>query len=453
MSQLTIAALAEQFRNRTLDPIAAVEQCLKRIDALEPTVRAWVVVDRDGARRAAAAASAELARGIDRGPLHGVPLGIKDIIDVAGLPTLAGARVRDGRPALRDAEIVARLRAAGAVVLGKTVTTEFASFDPSPTHNPWNSTSTPGGSSSGSAAAVAAEMCLASLGSQTGGSIIRPASYCGVCGLKPSWGRVSLTGIVPLAYHLDHPGPLARCVADLEIVYRAIAGYDPSDAVSQFRDPREFDDPADVAAGQSTPPKLGWVKGFFYDRAEADVQAATTDAVERMRAAGAKVEIIELPASFAGVVAAHRMIMAVDAAAYHRETFAARRNEYGSRIASLLDEGLAATSTDFSRALNLQLQFRRDMQCLLENSGVDGLVMPAVSNAAPPIATTGDPSFQAPWSFAGLPVVSMPSGVGTNGCPTALQVVGPMWKELPLLATAAWCERAIGFDAKPSIAG
>lgn len=442
----SIAEAARALRDRKTTPLELVDVCLKQIERLEPRVRAWVVVDADGARRAASKAAEELQAGVDRGPLHGIPVGIKDIVDVAGFPTRAGAKVTSTEPKKNDAFVVRRLREAGAVILGKTVTTEFASFDPPPTRNPWNVERTPGGSSSGSAAACAVDMCFAAIGSQTGGSIIRPASYCGVYGLKPTWGRVSLAGIVPLAMHLDHPGPIARTVDDLAIVYRAIAGYDANDPCSQ-----RCADEGLQATTNAAKPKIGVVGGFFREKATDDVRRAMDAAVERMREAGAVVESITLPESFAGVVAAHRMVMAVEAASFHRETFVARRSEFGPRIASLLDEGLAATSADYARALALQLRFRRDMERLLADAKVDALAMPAVSNTAPPADTTGEPSFQAPWSFSGLPVVSMPCSLGADGLPVCLQFVGAAWQESALLQNAAWCERAIAFNAMPSL--
>lgn len=439
-----IAEAGAALRRGTLKPRDLVERCLARIDVLEERVRAWVLVDRDGARRAADHAGRELANGFDRGPLHGIPIGIKDIIDVAGFPTLAGARVRPNTPAARDAFVVTRLREDGAIVLGKTVTTEFASFDPPPTKNPWNPERTPGGSSSGSAAAVATGMCFAALGSQTGGSIIRPASYCGVAGLKPTWGRVSLAGIVPLAYHLDHPGPIARTVADLGVTYRAMRGFDPNDPIAR-------QDAPTPSCDNAAPTRIGVVRGFFTDRATPTVRDTAAKAVERLGTGAMEVVDVELPTSFADVVRSHRMVMAVESAAYHREMFAARRAEYGPRITGLLDEGLAATSTDYSRALALQLTFRRDMERLILETGVDGLVMPAVSNTAPSADTTGEPSFQAPWSFAGLPVVSMPCGLGDDGLPVCVQFVGQAWCEEGLLVAAAECEKRFGWAESPAI--
>src|SRR5207253_2204960 len=221
-------------------------------------------VDRDGARAGARERDQELRRGQWRGPLHGIPIGIKDIFDVFDWPTAAGSRLWANSIARQDATVVRRLRQAGAVLVGKTVTTQYASFDPSPTRNPWNLARTPGGSSSGSAAAVACGMCLGALGSQTGGSITRPASYCGVAGLKPTFGRVRCDGVVPLAPSMDHVGPIAACIRDLAILLQVIAGPD-------LRDPNCVDQPIpdfNASMSQRKPPlRLARVRGLFQERA------------------------------------------------------------------------------------------------------------------------------------------------------------------------------------------
>src|SRR5579872_5026359 len=223
----TIAGVSQVLLKRERTCVSVVEDCLAQIEAWEPRVHAWVSVDRTGALARARELDRELEDGKCRGPLHGIPVGIKDLVDIAGWPTLAGTSWLPNTPAASDAPIVARLRAAGAIILGKTVTTQFACFDPPPTRNPWNLDRTPGGSSSGSAAAVATGMCLGAIGSQTGGSITRPASFCGVAGCKPTFGTVPLDGVYPLAASLDHPGPLARTVDDLATVLAAIV--DPAD--------------------------------------------------------------------------------------------------------------------------------------------------------------------------------------------------------------------------------
>src|SRR5437879_3125613 len=257
----TIHKAAEEIRQGRLSPSELLEDCLSKIDRYEPKVQAWVFVDRESARAQCDALTQELKHGQYRGPLHGVPLGIKDIFDVFDWPTAAGSQLWKQSIARRDATVVARLRQAGAVFLGKTVTTQYASFDPSPTRNPWNLTRTPGGSSSGSAAAVACGMCLGALGSQTGGSITRPASYCGVAGCKPTFGRVSVNGVVPLAYSMDHPGPMALCVWDLAVLLQTIE--DPL-----FSNIWPVDDLLVKLNGPSEPPHLRRIRGLFEDQAE-----------------------------------------------------------------------------------------------------------------------------------------------------------------------------------------
>src|SRR5262245_20815032 len=220
----TIHAAAEAIRLGTATPLDLLDQCLKQIDRWESKVRAWVFVDEARAREDAKRMTDELKRGNYRGPLHGIPIGVKDIFDVFDWPTAAGSKLWANSIARQYATVVANLRSAGAVFLGKTVTTQYASFDPPVTRNPWNLERTPGGSSSGSAAAVSTLMCLGALGSQTGGSLTRPASYCGIATCKPSYGLLCADGVVPLAPSMDHPGPMGRCVRDVELLLRGMGG-------------------------------------------------------------------------------------------------------------------------------------------------------------------------------------------------------------------------------------
>jgi len=434
---------AQAFRAGRYSPLEVVEDCLSRIEALDDKIHAWVLVDAEDAREAAARAAAELAAGQDRGPLSGIPVGIKDIVDVAGWPTEAGSTLRRGHMAQRDATVVARLREAGAVILGKTVTTEFACFDPPPTRNPWNLRHTPGGSSSGSAAAVALGMCLTAIGSQTGGSINRPASYCGICGLKPTFGRVSVAGVVPVSFHLDHIGPLGGRVSDLAAVLQAIAGHDERDPLSQDRPVDEY--LRDV--GRSLAPRLGLV-GEFLDQADATIRDETLAAIERLRDGGATVETINMPESMRRVGSLHRRIMAVEAAEVHRGTFATHRSAYGPRIASLIDEGLCTTAVDYAEALRWQRPMRRDVVEAMAH--FDALLAPATPTTAPAdLSTTGDPRLNSPLSYLGLPTVSFPCSLAADGMPCALQLIGRPLEERPLLAMAAWCESQLGFDALP----
>ncbi|HYB74438.1 MAG TPA: amidase, partial [Candidatus Sulfotelmatobacter sp.] len=314
-AELTVAEAAERIRRGTLSPVALVEACLARIEALDEKLQAWVTVDRDGALAAARERDREATRGAIRGPLHGIPVGVKDIFYVGGLRCTAGSKVTADFVAPFDAASVARLRQAGAIILGKTQTTEFATFDPAPTHNPWKRGHTPGGSSSGSAAAVAARMVPCALGTQTAGSILRPASYCGVVGYKPTYGRVSRYGVFPVSWALDHIGSMARTVEDAALVAMAMAGHDPKDPGS-LRAPVP-----DLRAclARRDPPRLGVVRDFFWEKAAPEVARHTDQVLERLAKAGARIEERPLAPSFAVGHAAHRIVMKAEMAEVHRD--------------------------------------------------------------------------------------------------------------------------------------
>ncbi|HZT79657.1 MAG TPA: amidase, partial [Gemmataceae bacterium] len=336
---LILHIAADDVRAGRRTPVDLVNACLDRIDRYEPRVKAWVFVDRDGARREAERLTDELRRGQYRGPLHGIPIGVKDIFDVFDWPTAAGSRLWANSIARHDAAVVAKLRQAGAIFLGKTVTTQYASFDPPPTRNPWNLERTPGGSSSGSAAAVACGMCYGALASQTGGSITRPAAYCGVPGCKPTWGRVSKVGVVPLAPSMDHVGVMAGCVRDLAILLQIIGGFDPRDPDCSPGDMPDLTARLAEGAPSSRAPRLGRLRGLFEDQAAPSVRAEMQRAHDRFVARGAQVVDVALPASFSEVLARHRTVMAVEAAAYHEPRLHRHPEDYGPNITKLLREG------------------------------------------------------------------------------------------------------------------
>jgi aspartyl-tRNA(Asn)/glutamyl-tRNA(Gln) amidotransferase subunit A len=441
----TIHAAAEEIRAGRLSPIELLDACLERIDRLEPRVHAWVLVDREGARADAERLHAELRRGQWRGPLHGIPVAVKDIFDVFDWPTAAGSRLWAGSVARQDATAVRRLREAGAVFPGKTVTTQYASFDPPVTRNPWDLTRTPGGSSSGSAAAVACGMCPAALGSQTGGSITRPASFCGVAGCKPTFGRVSGAGVVPLAPSMDHVGPIARSVRDLALLLEVLAGPDPQDPLCADRAVPDY-----LAALSRPPaaPRLGRVRGLFEERAEPAVRALMD---EVSAAFDGHVREVALPAGFAEVVPRHRTVMAVEAAAYHEPRLRRHPDDYQPRIRALLEEGLATPAAEYARCKEHQRRLTEAVTACLAD--VDALLTPATTGPAPPADTTGDPAFNSPWSYTGLPTVSIPAGWTAEGLPLAVQLVGRPWGEAELLAAAAWCEGRLAVPAREPLAG
>lgn len=421
----TIHEAARALRAGTLTPTDLVEECLSAIDRHEGRVRAWVSVDRDGALAEAERLLSELRAGFDRGPLHGIPVGVKDIFDVAGWPTAAGSRLWKDAIARADSDAIHRLRQSGAILLGKTVTTSYASFDPPVTRNPWDTSRTPGGSSSGSAAAVACGMCLAALASQTGGSISRPASYCGVAGLKPTHGRVGLGGVVPLAPTMDHAGVIAGCVRDLALVFEAIAL------------------PAGTGHGsvRPQPEEIVWLGGMFERLADGAVRALAGALRERHRFAP-----VTPPAEFADILRHHRVIMAVEAAAFHGERFRRHPEDYPPRITGLIEEGLACPAVAYHDARNARRAARAAVSALTRSHV---LMTPATTTLPPPADTTGDPAFNSPWSFTGHPTVSLPAGWSEDGLPFCVQLIGAVGRETDLFALAARCEERFARVERP----
>ncbi len=421
---LTIATAAAMLAAGQLRPSQLLAFCLGQIDRHERDVQAWVVVDRQQAIASARAADEEIAAGHRLSPLHGIPIGIKDIVDVAGLPTRGGSTITSPLPAAVDAPIVAAMRSAGAILVGKTVTTELACFDPAPTRNPWNLRHTPGGSSSGSAAAVAAGMCLAAVGSQTGGSITRPATYCGVSGWKPTFGLISRDGVLPVSEHLDHVGLIARDADDLQLMAQALGLAELDDAL---------------------PRRIAVVEPYFLEEASQEVREAFLAAIDRLASCGIRAERIGLPAGFADCHAQHRTIMAAEAAAVHAAAFARQRSQFGPNLASLLDEGLATRPQAYREALDFQRQFHESVKDWCEP--YEAVVTPATNTTAPAtLTTTGDPRFNSPWSLAGVPTVSTICGRGRSGMPVGWQWIGRPGEDARLLGIAAHCTARLGFQ-------
>ena len=371
-----------------LCPSDLVDSCFAAIESRESEIQAWVHLDRDGARSAAESLNREAAAGSLRGVLHGIPIGVKDIIDVVGLPTRAGSPLRTDHLASEDADIVAELRRRGAIILGKTVTTQFACFDPAVTANPFDVTRTPGGSSSGSAAALASNMCLAALGTQTGGSIIRPAAYCGVCGLKPTRDAWSLRGVVPVSFHLDHIGPMGRSVGDLACLWWADQ---PVVVIESFVE----------EAWRMAPPQIALPEIFFASPLSPDVKTVVDAAVAKFAACGAEIRTVSFPDDLGNVLAMHRLIMAVEAAEYHRQAYADHPGAFAPNLAGLIEEGLGVASIDYAAALKHQRHFTRQLSSQFECGTV--WLMSATTTTAPPRTSTGSPAFNSPWSYSGVP--------------------------------------------------
>ena len=443
---LSIAESASRIASGKLTPSQLVKSCLERIDAFDYKIKAWALVDREGALSTARRLEQELAQGKRRSALHGIPVGIKDIFYTAGLPTEAGSRAWAGFVPDYDATPVARLKEAGAIILGKTHTTEFAYFDPAPTGNAWNTEHTPGGSSSGSGASVAAGMCPAALGSQTMGSVLRPAAYNGIVGFKPQYGRISVYGVVPVSPVLDHVGILTRTVTDTALIFQAIAGHDSRDELS-------LNEPVPdclAALEKQAPPRLGLVRSLFYDNADDEMRQHTDKVVALLRQAGATIEEITPPPSFATIIDNARIIMAVEAAASHRESFARHGDKYRAGIRKLIEDGLAIAPADYQKALKVRLQQCSEMEPLLHQ--MDAMLTPGIPGPAPHgLASTGNPVMQAPWTIMGIPSISLPSGLSQSGLPLAIQLGGQPKAEDRLLAVARWCESALKTDLRPPL--
>jgi aspartyl-tRNA(Asn)/glutamyl-tRNA(Gln) amidotransferase subunit A len=443
LHDLSAAEAARLIRRRDVSPVELVDALLDRIERSQPILKTFVTVDADGARAAARAAEQAVADGAELGPLHGVPFGAKDIYDAVGLPTTAGYGPLANKIATTDAFSIERMKAAGAILLGKTVTTQFASADPSPTVNPWRPDRTPAGSSSGSGASVGARLLPIALGTQTGGSILRPSAYNGVVGLKPTYGRISRSGIVPLAWSLDHAGPIVRTVEDAALVLGAIAGHDPRDPHSLTADVPDY-----VSALGSTgrPPRLG-VLPQFLERAEPAVSAHLTDVASRLRAAGADVREITFPSPVDLYLAVQGITQVSEPAAVHAAWISRDRSAYSPRIRSTTMLGQVVPAWAYLHAQRLRRRLATETAALMAD--VDAFLLPTASNLPPGPETTGDPSFQAPWSLLGLPSISLPSGLSADGLPFATQLVSRHLDEVTLLQAATWVEHTLAFTARP----
>lgn len=398
-----------------------VRASLARIEALEPQLHAWAALDPELALAQARAVD----RGLDAhhlpGLLGGVPLGVKDIFDTADLPTACGSPIYAGRRPAADAHAVAAARAAGAVVMGKTVTTEFAYFSPGPTANPWDTARTPGGSSSGSAAAVASGMVPLAFGSQTAGSLIRPASYCGVFALKPSHGDFSLAGVKPFAPSLDTMGWLARSADDLELMRCALAGlpFHP------------------LAVNGALPLRLAACPTHEYALLEPAGIAAWTQGLDRIQRAGQACPLQAPPAELAGLVAAQQTVMAWEAARSLATEFRMQEALLSEPLRALIRRGIDTSLTDYEAARQRAQQARAFLQSWWQD--LDALLVPAAPGEAPlGLQATGDPVFSRVWTLLGLPCVNVPGLKGPAGMPIGLQLVGPPGGERRLLQAAAW---------------
>jgi len=453
---LTASEASRAFAARQLSPVELLTALLGRIDALDPKLHAFIHLDADAAMEAARTATKEIAAGRIRGPLHGVPVGVKDIIDVAGLPTTGHSKILVNNIAAADAVVIQKLRQAGAIILGKLATHEFAIGGPSfdlpfpPARNPWNPDHHPGGSSSGSGAGVCAGLFPVALGTDTGGSVRNPASVCGIVGLKPTYGLVSRRGVFPLSYTLDHVGPLTRTVADTALMLDAIAGYDPDDPGSAPTQSRHFGRLLDRGVRDL---RIGFVRHFHETDTPAhpEVTAALEDVARVLQAEGAEVRSVTLPAltEFAGI---NRVILCSEAWSIHAPWLRERPGDYGQLARRRLLPGAFMTAGDYVGAQRRRLQLiaavedvLRDVDVLLCASSMD----PA-SRLDDPAETSRTYPRQArtPFNVTGHPALAMMAGLASNGLPVSVQFAGRYFDDATVLRVAAAYERATPWHKK-----
>jgi Asp-tRNA(Asn)/Glu-tRNA(Gln) amidotransferase A subunit family amidase len=419
---LTVREAARQIADRRLSAEALVKVCLDRIEAREPVVGAWQLVDRERALAAARRRDAEPPRG----PLHGIPIAVKDLIDTVDIPTAYGSPIYRGHRPAADASCVALARAAGAVVLGKTVTTEFAAFTPGKTANPRNPAHTPGGSSSGSAAAVADGMVPLAFGTQTAGSVIRPAAYCGCIGYKPSFGLINRAGVKPLADSLDTVGVLARTVEDAAF----FAG-----VLSERPALRNLTIPSQA-------PRFGLYRTPMWEEAEPATAAALDTARETLECAGAVVAELAIMPEHHGLAEAQDTVMRFEMAQALAHERIEHSAELSPRLAQMLDAGMTIGAEEYERALARAAKARAALAAFFGEC--DAVLVPAAPGEAPlGLGNTGNPIFNRMWTLLGVPCVTLPVRWAENGLPTGVQLVGRMQDDARLMACAAFLEQAL----------
>ena len=442
----TIDELRDALARRATTSEQLTRRCLERIAGLNPRLNAFIMVTADAALASARAADQARAKGERVGPLHGIPISLKDIFDQAGLPNTAGSRVRRDVVAATDAPVTARLKRAGAVIVGRTnlhefafgTTTEDSGFGLA--RHPIDDTRSPGGSSGGSGIAVKTGMSIASVGTDTGGSIRIPSAACGVVGLKPGWNEVPTDGVVPLSRQLDHVGPLARTVTDAWLMHEVLAGRAPAAD-------------AQLTPAALTGARIGLLDGYFWDRMAPEVEQVARAGVEALRTAGAVVEPVSLPHA-ADMAAIYQHLVFGDAAAYHAETLDRRPGDYTANVRLRLEMGRYVLAEDYARAMRGRELVAREIDQALE--GRVALVCPTLPIAAPPIGAAtvpvrgGDEPVRSamlrlthPFNLGRQPAVSLPCGVTPQGLPVGLQLIGPFGHTLQLLQLSAAVERVL----------
>lgn len=433
MDDLYRLSLIDAVRRMTSGELSSEQytrSLLLRVRAVDGAIAAWAHLDAEAALARARECDARIRAGRLPGGLQGVPVGVKDLVYTRDMVTSMGSPLYAQYTPDINGEVVDRLRTAGAFVMGKTVTTEFAFMVPSKTHNPWNPAHTPGGSSSGSAAAVAAGMVPVAIGTQTNGSVIRPAAFCGVVGYKPGKGVLSTDGILPFSPSLDQPGVFARSVEDvgLMVAHLAHSRWTISPQISALKHA----------------PRLVATRSPVWHLADEDQRNRFSTDVAVLREAGAVVDEVDLPSSFNDAHKVHRIIMLYEAAAGSRAVRAQHADGLSDFLRKALEEGDRISNSEYERAIKKQEALQRDFSRFTDD--YDAVVTPPAAGEAPAsLDTTGDPSFCTIWSLLGVPAIVIPTGLGSRSMPLGLQIIGNQGESNHLLATSMWCERQLPF--------
>ncbi|MES9935318.1 MAG: amidase [Sedimenticola sp.] len=430
--EMSAAQAADAIRSGEMSSEELVQACLNRINALEQSVGAWEHLNPDYVLQQARDADLHRRSGMSTGPLHGVPVGIKDIFDTKDMPTEDGTPLHAGRTPAYDATTVALLREAGAIIMGKTVTTELAVYAPGKTRNPHDTSRTPGGSSSGSAAAVAAQMVPLSIGTQTNGSVIRPASYCGVYGYKPSHGLISRYRVLQQSRVLDQVGVFGRSVEDVALIAEQLMAYDERDGDMR---PRARPNLMSKAAEEPlVPPRLALVKTSAWEQADEDVQGAFGELAAFL---GSKVEEIDLSHLLENAVSWHRTIMEADLAKSFQREYDRGKEQLSPTLREMIERGQQCLAVDYNRAVEQIPALNSALdEILLE---YDAIITPSTTGEAPAgLESTGNPVFCTPWSLCGVPAISVPILQGSNNMPIGVQLTAAKGDDARLLRTANW---------------
>jgi Asp-tRNA(Asn)/Glu-tRNA(Gln) amidotransferase A subunit family amidase len=435
---LGLGEAATAIRDGRITSSELVSDCLERIEAVDAKVQAWAFLDREHVLRQAQAADLHRKQGKATGALHGVPIGVKDIFDTGDMPTELGSPLWAGRTPRRDAAAVARLREAGAVIMGKTVTTEYAYFHPGKTRNPHNPERTPGGSSSGSAAAVAANMVPGAIGSQTNGSVIRPAAFCGVVGFKPTHGLIPRSGALLLSRTLDHVGVFARTVEDVALLAQILAGFDEEDPDTR---PIAIPHLVSIAASEPPlPPRLAFVRTPAWEHAEPVTREAFSELTEVL---GETVTEVELSTGLERAIDLHRTIMEVEMAHNLHRDYEKGRDQLSLPLRELIERGRGHAAADYLRAVAGIAPLNATLDSVFDE--YDAILTPTAPGEAPRgLESTGNPVFCTIWTYLGTPAVTLPLMQSENGMPLGVQLVGRRDNDARLLRTARWLVKTLG---------